>query len=588
MSSEQDHSATHNASVQDAPSNFQTVEWSNRPMHQVRDEIFSAIRGDGTPEIFQQGARLVRVRPDEDRVFAETLTIDGLRHHLDKSAYFISGSSEKYKRIGPPPIDFVRDILAMPSWPKDVFPPLKSICRVPYFRKDGSLVQTRGYDTTTQVWLDITEDLRDVNVPSKPTLEQVIESIELIVEDLLADFPFETDSDKANAIAFLISPFIRELSGGLVPMLLADAPVQGTGKGLLINTLAVVATGQQVAATPETKCEEEVRKAITAALAEGRSWHMWDNLTGRLRSPSLASLLTTRKWSDRELGKTNMLHLENHTIWSATANNLEVDADLARRIVWVRLDARMEYPDKRPPEQFQHPDILQWAASNRAELVTAILTIVRGWVIEGQKAGDKCMGSFENWAKTVSGILFSAGINGFLENSDARRKSGDEDSADMKLFVRRWWEKHGDETLGVSRLYDIVDSETIFPYVTAADTPTARRQRLGHLLRKNEGRQFDGYRICSKEVDHCGRRQYALASAAPPPVQQPHESIDSQRSRDFQKLLSAWFFGDPPYSVKRVVEFHLNECPEEAEQAYLDTTASEDVDEDDEIGELSA
>ncbi len=335
----------------------------------------------------------------------------------------------------------------------------------------------------------------------------------------------------------------------------------------------------QVSWPPETKNEEEVRKVITAVLAEGRLWVLFDNLTGKLRSPALASVLTTKKWSDRNLGETRMLSLENRSIWSATANNLEVDGDIARRVVWVRLDARVECPDSRMPDSFRHPNILQWAKENRASIVGAILTLVRAWCVRAMPLGNRSMGSFESWARAIGGILDVAGIDGFLTNAEKHRHVRDEETADLRRFFEVWWNKHEDDDIGVKQLIEIAQAEELFPYVMAAETPLAQRHRLGHILKKNEGRQFGVYRLCSANRDNSARRQYCLEKTLPSAIEgsnttQPRSAFprygeDGYPSPEQQRFLSELLSGSKPDGFASGVD-----RPEGTVREYVKVAAS--------------
>lgn len=486
------------------------IKWNDKPFYKVRPEILKAIQSANSPPIlFQRGGRLVRIRQTEAVPRIEELTIDSLRHHVDACAEFLRG-----KRAGPPPLDFIRDLLAMAEWPQDVFPPLLAITSCPFFRADGVLVTKRGYDAESRLWYEPALGLEYISIPEQPSESEISTARDLIITELLGDFPFADAADRANAIGFLLTPFIHEMTGGVVPMLVTDAPAQGTGKGLLLSTAVIVATGELAAVTPETKSQEEIRKTITSILREGHSWAIFDNLTGTLRSPALASLLTTRHWRDRELGTNTMFSLPNRTIWSATANNLQVDGDLARRAVWCRLDAKMEHPDQRPPESFRHQDILRWAREHRGQLVTSILILIKAWVTKGRPPGQQCMGSFESWARTIGGILETASIPGFLANAQKQRERRDDESSDLRSFVAKWWEKHRDKTCGVNVLFEIVETEEIFPYVAAGEKEGDRRKRLGQLIKKVVGRVVETrhgrFRISDDDRDHSNRKQYTL------------------------------------------------------------------------------
>jgi hypothetical protein len=65
------------------------------------------------------------------------------------------------------------------------------------------------------------------------------------VDELLVDFPFVRDSDRAHAVAAILLPFLQRIIGGLAPIHLIEAPTQGSGKGLLASLISIVTTGSR-------------------------------------------------------------------------------------------------------------------------------------------------------------------------------------------------------------------------------------------------------------------------------------------------------------------------------------------------------
>ena len=53
-------------------------------------------------------------------------------------------------------------------------------------------------------------------------------------------------------------------------------------------------------------------------------------------------------------------------IWIATGNNLQFQADTARRTLRIRLESREENPEERTG--FKHPDLLPWVRRERGRL----------------------------------------------------------------------------------------------------------------------------------------------------------------------------------------------------------------------------
>src|SRR5262249_25049306 len=155
-----------------------------------------------------------------------------------------------------------------------------------------------------------------------------------------------------------------------------------------------------------------------------------------LKSPALEAALTSECWADRMLGETRIVHAKITATWLATANNLQVGGDLARRIVSIRLDAKLERPDERDPAKFKHPELLAWAKTNRGRLMWAALTLIKAWVAREKPPGKQVMGSYESWAQTLGGILEVSGMTTFLTNLKQFRQNTDSDVEHLATFVR--------------------------------------------------------------------------------------------------------------------------------------------------------
>ena len=179
--------------------------------------------------------------------------------------------------------------------------------------------------------------------------------------------------------------------------------------------------------------EEEVEKKATAALMAGSTMIIWDNVEGLIRSGTLAAVLTADSWQGRILGRSEMVMVPNRATWLATGNNINVGGDLARRCYRIRLDARQAQPWKR--SGFRHPNLKQWVADNRHELLHALCVIVSAWNAAGRPAGTAlpAMGGYSGWVQTISGILDHAGVTGFLANLDDFHADADQELGLVRL-----------------------------------------------------------------------------------------------------------------------------------------------------------
>jgi hypothetical protein len=274
----------------------------------------------------------------------------------------------------------------------------------------------------------------------------------LLVDELLGDFPFVDDASRANAMALLMTPIVRPMIDGNVPLALLDKPGAGTGASLLAEVISVIATGRMGAMMSAPHEDDEWRKEITSMLLDGATFILIDNVVGRLRAASLARALTGATWKDRILGKNVSVELPQRAIWLATGNNLRIGGDLARRSYWIRLDAKVARPYLREASGFRHL-LPQWAIEQRGSLLAAALTLGVGWVAAGRPAvKTAAIGGFTPWAETVGGILAFAGIDGFLANASALYEQIDEEASAWDAFIAVWFSIFTDTPMRVAEV----------------------------------------------------------------------------------------------------------------------------------------
>ena len=194
---------------------------------------------------------------------------------------------------------------------------------------------------------------------------------------------------------------------------------------------------------PEAGSEEEWRKRITASLLLSPPYVVLDNLRQKLQSGSLSGAITSGIWRDRELDVSRMVTLQVEYIWVCTVNNPKVSKEMSRRIVPCRMDAKVERPWERTG--FKHDPILGWIAEHRGELIWSCLVLIRHWLAAGRRPGQAKLGSFTEWAQTLSGILEAVGIPGLLTNVADFYQRADDETAPMRAFLAAWWKRYGTE-----------------------------------------------------------------------------------------------------------------------------------------------
>src|SRR5262249_35201613 len=152
------------------------------------------------------------------------LTVDRARHAVARAANWLKEVGQRL-RPAMPPLDVVRDLLATPDLP---FPDLQRITNVPCFASDGTLIVRAGYHEHARTFFALPKGLRIPNVKDKPTIADVNNANRLIGFELLGDFPFVGDADRAHAYALTIEHFARELIDGPTPLYDIEAPTPGS------------------------------------------------------------------------------------------------------------------------------------------------------------------------------------------------------------------------------------------------------------------------------------------------------------------------------------------------------------------------
>jgi len=466
-------------------------------MRDITTDALNALYKDNTPEyIFRRSGTLARINLDEEqRPYIDTLNESAFRGCLARSCNFVRGS-----RAVSPPLDVVRDCLNLGDWE---FPALLGISEAPVMRPDGTVLTKPGYDSSTKLYYLPSPHLVVPPIHENPSSNDLDVAIELVLEPV-ADFPFDGEASLANAIATMVTPVLRPLIDGPVPLALFDKPQQGTGASLLAEVISIIATGRAAAMMTAQKDDEGWRKAITSLLLKGQLVATIDNIEYDLSAPSLAAILTATTYQDRILGRSEMVQLPNRTTWLATGNNIRLRGDLPRRCIWIRMDARMARPWLRDRSRFKHPQLPEWVTENRGAILGAILTIARAWVAAGMPEAENVppLGGYESYCRVIGGLLGHIRLTGFLGNLDTMYNETDTDTPQWEGFLEMWQEAIGDSPATVAEVITCLNTNTDFknsvPDSLAGRDGRDYSRRLGNALSRKNGVRFTNGLMISK------------------------------------------------------------------------------------------
>jgi primase-polymerase (primpol)-like protein len=421
---------------------------------QLRDQEKKAFEvlakaNETNPKLFMHLSTASKVTEDEeDRPIIQPMDRAGIRHELSCAAnFYIRKKKNEETDIlvdAHPPKDLADQLLVRSpkEWPLSV---LRAIVEAPVLRRDGSILDKPGYDATSKLYYVPAPGMERCKIPTNPTRDDARKAMDFL-RPMFVDFPFESESDRANTFALLFTPFVRHAIKKDIQLALIDATNAGTGKGLITSIVSIVATGKHTPVMSAKQDDTEWRKTILTELLSGPRIVIIDNIRGILESASLEAVLTAESFTERILGQSKSARAKNEATWIATGNNLLIGGDLPRRCYRIRLIAEQANPDERPDESFVIPQLEDWAMENRPEIVSAILTIARAWYVVGKPKPTDVpnLGTFSDWAKTIGGMLEYAGMKGFQQNRAELRSRNSEEAEEWEAFLTAWHERFGE------------------------------------------------------------------------------------------------------------------------------------------------
>jgi len=263
----------------------------------------------------------------------------------------------------------------------------------------------------------------------------------------------------------------------------------GTGKGLLADQIARIATGRIAPRTALPKDDTELRKLILIIGLEGAPIVLLDNVNGSLGSQSLAAALTARTWKGRLLGVSASAEMPLDAIWLTTGNNTSFRSDLGRRVIPIDMDPKLEHPEDR--SDFAIPDLNGWTREHRPRLLVAALTILHAYTLAGRpRHGAPRKGSFEAWDDLVRGACIWVGLSDPCAGTQRIRCDADDDVAALRSALTTWHGAFASEPRTASEVARASDTNQGLRDALIALTGREKldASSLGYALRRVRGR----------------------------------------------------------------------------------------------------
>ena len=278
---------------------------------------------------------------------------------------------------------------------------------------------------------------------------------------------------------------------------------------LLPMAIGAIITGRRIGVTTWPEDPKELPKTITTKLLEADPFVIYDNLEGTVKHKDLSALTTSQTWSNRLLHTNHAPKLAQTSTWCLTLNGARFNRDIARRVILIRLDARMKDPHKR--RDFAIDNLIPWCIQRRASIIRALLIMARSWVVAGCPSDSRLTwGSFEAWAQVIGGVLNYVGLHDLptaIEQSHLR----DVDTIEHETFIKRWREQLPDQLVTALMLAELAEKHQLYSnLLERARTPNWKGRQMATVLRSLAGHSFDGWLVEAAEHRTNGQVQYRL------------------------------------------------------------------------------
>lgn len=471
-------------------------------LHRAVDKAERILQRQHPPLYYQRGSSLVRIvllregaagRSIGARPMIADVTVPALVDKLTELIRWekLDRKSGEVYAIDCPERIAVTLLSRSGSWRA---PTLVGVIDCPTLCADAGVLDRPGYDRNSGLYL-LVRNGAFPPVPASPTREHAVSALEELLW-LLKDFPFVDPADRSVAIAAMLTALIRP-SLRTAPLFAFRAAKMGSGKSLLADAVALIATGRPASVMSQGADENEDKKRMLPILAEGDPVAVIDNIERPFGSAALCSILTQTSWRDRVLGKSQTLSLPTtNTTWLATGNNIIFSGDITTRVLVCDLDPKCERPEERKFEVNLHHYIPQ----HRGELVVAGLTILRAYHVAGRPdLALPVFGRFEEWSNWVRAALVWLGM---ADPCETRRRAEDTDPvrAELTALLTALHECFGDHRFRVAEVLSAQEDhdalrDAVTPILATAANGQGHAQCLGLFFARVHRRPEGGLRL---------------------------------------------------------------------------------------------
>lgn len=354
-----------------------------------------------TKTLFARGGEVaMMVKRDDGMLALDSLRPAAARSLFEKHAQLLAWRSGAN---GEPVLKPARcaqdmaDALLQTDEAKELLPRVVGLINCPIIRDvEGKAVASgRGYDPVTRLF--VTGGIEPETVDTETAVAALME--------LLTQFQFQAEADKARAVASLLSPGLR--TGGFlkrgVPADVAEADQSQSGKTYRQKVFAAIYNEKVSLVTSRQGGVGSVDESFDNQLLAGRPFIQFDNFRGRFDSRHVEAFLTAEgSFPCRVPHRGTVSVVPENYFLMLTSNGVDTTRDLANRSNIIRIR-------KQPPgfvfTKYPEGDVLEHVRARQPFYLGCVFALIRAWHAAGQPQTAETRHTFREWVQVVDWIV---------------------------------------------------------------------------------------------------------------------------------------------------------------------------------------
>ena len=353
-----------------------------------------------TKDLFMRGGAVVRVGERDDGLLAlEILRPAAARSYFEKFARLVAWRKGEDNDMVLKPVicpQEMADALLQSVEAANLLPRVHGLINCPVLRESNGVlaVAERGYDEETRLL---------VTGGSAPPVVDLKDAVPHLL-DLLRDFDFQSEGDRARAVGSFITPALKagRFLKDRVPADVAEADQSQSGKTYRQKVIAAVYNERVSLVTSREGGVGSMDESLNQALVGGRPFIQFDNIRGRFESAHVEAFMTAEGSFPCRVPYRGEVTVpaESYFVF-LTSNGVDTTRDFANRSNIIRIR-------KKPPgfvfTKYPEGDLLTRVRHWQAYYLGCIFAVIRSWHEQGRPRTEETRHDFREWVQVVDWI----------------------------------------------------------------------------------------------------------------------------------------------------------------------------------------